>query len=312
MLDVSVVVVTYKPDYKKLFRTLYSIVIQKNIDFEIIIADDGSPDFDEEKVKDWFDKVGFRKFTFVINKVNQGTVKNAISGWEKSTGKYIKQLSPGDCLYCDTSLASAFQFCEKNNIKVCFGKAAPYFEEDNIIHIVPNLNPDILECYRRNDLSACQYDYVMRRKYANGMAFFLRRDIIYRFMPLIDNRVKYAEDTIYIIIAASGEPIRLFDDFIIWYETGTGISTSKSNIWAERIFNDNKAAFKIIKEKYPKWKSSYYYRFSSKPLRYFYVILYRYLLKNKYRYPKIDLEKEYRNVKSKDVKELFKKADAIV
>lgn len=51
---ITVVVITYNPDYKKLFQTLYSIVIQKNIIFEIIVSDDGTIDFDKKGIEQWF------------------------------------------------------------------------------------------------------------------------------------------------------------------------------------------------------------------------------------------------------------------
>ena len=44
--DVSVCVVTYHPDYDELFRTLLtSIIRQKGCSLEIVISDDGTPDF---------------------------------------------------------------------------------------------------------------------------------------------------------------------------------------------------------------------------------------------------------------------------
>ena len=44
MPDFSVIVLNYHPDKDKLFATLRSILCQKDVSFEIILADDGSPD----------------------------------------------------------------------------------------------------------------------------------------------------------------------------------------------------------------------------------------------------------------------------
>ena len=44
-VDISVCVLTYRPNYEKLFITLTSIIRQQSCSYEIIIADDGTPDF---------------------------------------------------------------------------------------------------------------------------------------------------------------------------------------------------------------------------------------------------------------------------
>ena len=45
LYDVSVCVLTYHPDYERLFITLTSVIRQKGCTCEIIIADDGTLDF---------------------------------------------------------------------------------------------------------------------------------------------------------------------------------------------------------------------------------------------------------------------------
>ena len=43
--DVSVVILTYFPDKEKLLKTLKSVLLQKNVSYEILIADEGSDNF---------------------------------------------------------------------------------------------------------------------------------------------------------------------------------------------------------------------------------------------------------------------------
>ena len=70
MKEVSVVVVTYNSPFEKLENTLQSVIWQENVDFEIIIADDGSKSFDKERVENWFLTNGFKDYKFVLNLVN--------------------------------------------------------------------------------------------------------------------------------------------------------------------------------------------------------------------------------------------------
>ena len=49
-VDVSICVLTYRPDYEKLFMTLTSIIRQQGCSYEIIIADDGTLDFRQDLI----------------------------------------------------------------------------------------------------------------------------------------------------------------------------------------------------------------------------------------------------------------------
>ena len=58
--DVSVVVLTYNSDMEKLFGTLRSAICQKQIRFDIVISDDGSDNFDKERLSDFFLKINLK------------------------------------------------------------------------------------------------------------------------------------------------------------------------------------------------------------------------------------------------------------
>ena len=253
MKDISVVVVTYNPSYKKLFHTIQSIIWQENIDFEIIIADDGSKNFDTDRVESWFKSKGFKNYKFVMNQINQGTLKNSISGWKIAEGKYIKQLSPGDFLYDKNVLEKTFHYMEEMNFGMAFGLAAAYEEYNGSVELINVLNPRDLRPYYAADTSWIKNNYLIKRDYVNGMAYIARRDLLLKYGSKLENRVKYAEDCTYILMIVNNVSIGFIKDYIIWYEYGTGISTSKSSVWAQRISDDNIACFKIIGKKHPEY-----------------------------------------------------------
>ena len=58
LYDVSVCVLTYHPDYDRLFITLTSVIRQKGCTCEIIIADDGTPDFRQKEIEAWMAERG--------------------------------------------------------------------------------------------------------------------------------------------------------------------------------------------------------------------------------------------------------------
>ena len=59
MKEVSVVLVTYNTKWEKTRRTLESILMQKKIDFEIVISDDGSEITNYEKIIEFFRENNF-------------------------------------------------------------------------------------------------------------------------------------------------------------------------------------------------------------------------------------------------------------
>ena len=85
--SVSVVVVTYNPSWDKEKETLDSILKQKGISIEIIIADDGSKENNFSLVKEYFEKNEFNDYKLVFNPVNKGTVYNTYSGLLADEGK---------------------------------------------------------------------------------------------------------------------------------------------------------------------------------------------------------------------------------
>lgn len=253
-MDISVVVVTYNVNYDKLFATLQSAIIQKDVDFEIVIADDGSKNFDRKKVEDWFAEREFTNYQLVLNPVNQGTLKNALSGWRAAKGAFVKQLSPGDMLYKDTSLREALDKIKKEGYEIAFGIAASYVNKDGDITIVDNQNPHNLAPYYLKDAEDIAIHYVEMKDYANGMAFVAKRELLLKYGTMMEGKVIYAEDCVYILMVSDGVKIGFLDDYLIWYEYGEGISTQNSNVWAERLSKDNRACFDIIAKLNPRWK----------------------------------------------------------
>ncbi len=274
MCDISLVVVSYNSDYSKLFRTLYSIIIQKNIDFEIIIADDGSENFQKAIIENWFYENKFINYKIVKNSQNNGTVVNALSGIRLARGKYIKQLSPGDFLYNNTVLNKLLLYLEKNDLKLCFGKAVSYkFDiESKKIEIVNSCAPRNLKPYIKHNRRKIQKNYLINRDYVNGMAVVGETKLIKNYLEKLVGHVKYAEDCIYILMVANGIELFYWDECLIWYEIGAGISTSKSDVWGKRIYDDNRECFKILKEECPEWEKAYKINFEKSFLYYLHKV----------------------------------------
>ena len=133
--DISVIVATYNPDLNKLMSTLLSIIVQKGINFEIIVTDDGSQKDYFKEVIVFFERNNFKNYSLIKNEINIGTVNNFYNALIISKGKYIFGISPGDMVYDENSLFSIFDFAEENKAKVCFGDAVYYSNFNNHLKI---------------------------------------------------------------------------------------------------------------------------------------------------------------------------------
>ena len=251
-IDVSVCVLTYHPNPIKLFATLESIVCQQGCSFEIIITDDGTPDFDRSVIESYFAQKDFHRYTIVANPYNQGTVKNTASAFPVMRGRYIKVISPGDFLYDEDALARMLRFVEENNYRVAFGLTYYYqVLEDQTYKVLGQLQPSNLESYRRKALSDIQMEYLIIPDFPVGGAFFTEARLLIAYTKKILGRIVYGEDCVYNIMIADGIELGFLDDHFIWYEYGSGVSWQAQ--WQPQIRRDQSMYYAIIAENHPEW-----------------------------------------------------------
>ena len=244
--DCTVVVGTYNSDLRKLHITLLSIIKQRNIYLQIVVSDDGSSNFAKESLEKWFENNSVRDYKIVTSKVNTGTVKNVIRGVRAADAEMVKLISPGDLLYDEYVLYKMVSFMKKENLKLAFGKGAYYSQENDNIRLYDFCNPKDLEPYKARNKLKIQKNYLLYRDYVLGALFITNKMLLLNYLAKIDGLVKYAEDCSVIMMIANGIEIGFLDEFLIWYEYRSGISTNGSNIWAERIRNDNKNCFNLL------------------------------------------------------------------
>jgi len=247
-IDISVLVVTYNPDWIKLKNTLSSILIQKDVKFEIIISDDGSVDNNFDKIVLYFREKSFENYKLIGGETNQGTVKNLIKGLEKVQGKYVKDISPGDLLYDENTLRFIVEETKKNEEIIYFGNAIYYSFENGDLQIYNVRNPRNVNIYKNKQNKKIQRNYLLRQDYILGASFVVQTRIFLDYLLKIENYVIYAEDCAFICMIADGIFPSYMDNDIIWYEYGSGISTSKESSWNKKILADNKATFDLLRK----------------------------------------------------------------
>lgn len=249
-VDVSVCVLTYRPDYEKLFMTLTSIIRQTGCSYEIIIADDGTPDFRQDMIEAWMAVHGVLDYYIVRSTENQGTVLNIRNAYAVAHGRYVKPISPGDYLYNDSALAGMLRFMEREGHHIAFGRSCYYSKRDEKYYIYDRMQPFQLKPYRERDLSAAKEAYLVCQDYACGASFVGERTLMTSYTDLILRHVVYVEDSAYVLMVADGIPLGFWDHNFMWYESSDGISNAPSEEWKTRLLHDNHAMLAIMAERH--------------------------------------------------------------
>ena len=252
-MEVSVICLCYNSSWEKLKRTLNSLVTQTDVEFEILIADDGSKDTHENKLLAYFREKQFESFQFSFAPENGGTVSNLFRALKIAKGKYIKAIAPGDLLHDSGILCKWVHFMETTGADASFSDAVYFTEEDGKVHFVEvRRSPQNLFLYdgsgRRKDILV---DYLLANDTSLGAALFVKREHLASALSLMVGRVRFAEDFSVRLMVYSGNLFLHFPEAAVYYEYGSGISTSKNKKWEEILRRDFEAINRIIGEQGP-------------------------------------------------------------
>ena len=253
--DVTIAVLTYNPNYEKLMLTLNSILNQKNINYEILISDDGSQVPLNKEIINFFKTNNFQNYRIVSYNENCGTVYNCINVAKNAYGKYLFLTSPGDMLYDDYAISKVFNFAEKKKSKICFGNAIYYNYIDNNVNIVnTTLKPKHLSLYKNEKLYfLTKLDFFLNDGIL-GASYFRKTEIALLYFEKIYNfNSKYVEDTTSSLCALLDNiKIDYFDCNLLWYEYGLGVSTGSNSKWKKILENDYNNVLINLKKNNPK------------------------------------------------------------
>ena len=254
--DVSIGVLTYRPDMEKLFTTLTSILHQNGCSFEILIGDDGTPNFPRQDIEKWFLHHGFTDYTILSYPENKGTVHNTMNILRAACGRYVKMISPGDFLYDNNVLSKMISFMKGNGYRVAFGRQCCYRVEKGEFHLVNTMNPICLKPYLDRDAAAIKEAYLIYSDFACGAAFLGERHLIHSYTEEILDRIVYGEDDVYAMMVADDIPMGFWDENFIWYEYGNGVSMGASEELRNRLAMDSVMCSALIEQRHPEIRAA--------------------------------------------------------
>ena len=267
---ISIIVLTYNAEWEKLSATLISIISQIKINPQIIIADDGSVNNHENNIISLFGHFDFSNYKMSLQSENRGTVDNLDRALKLCDGKYVKAISPGDYFYNEDSLFKWLTFMVENDSKISFGDAIFYYLDKKAIKTINYYSsPLCKDAYVTNDRSELFIRYLLGNDTILGAALAFEKHMLTYLLNKAKRKLKYAEDFIVRIAVFENIKIDYFNNPVIWYEYGTGISTSNIEKWNIRILNDYNSSNDIIlhDDITPDYLSEKFKRFLSKTNR---------------------------------------------
>lgn len=253
-IDISIILVTYNSDWEKIKMTLLSILKQKDVSMQIIVADDGSKMTFDSEINDLMKENGFDNCLILDSPLNRGTVLNIANAVKYAKGSYTKTIAPGDCLFDADTFFSWLSFMKEDSVEVSFGDAV-YFSRNEKIKLYATkgspANRDIYKSKRCSSrCSSKQFvDYVVANDTILGAAQLMKTDVLAKYLDIIQNKVVYAEDYMIRIMIYDGIDVRYYPHIVIWYEYGTGISTSKDDKWEKLLHNDFEMSNSLISKR---------------------------------------------------------------
>lgn len=253
-IEISVIMATYNPSWEKCVFTLDSILGQKGICFELIVADDGSKDNLFERFNSYLKEKGFSDYKLIPHEKNQGTVRNFYDAISIAKGEYIKLISPGDALFNDTTLEKWLLELKSSGKRWSFGEAVYYqYDEDKPVVIQGPAFPRIIDCYTLKDELRCRWNYVVLEDVALGAALLCEKKPFLYYLKDFLGISKYAEDVVLNAMMYDGYLPYYYNSNVVFYEYGIGVSTGDKK-WKSLIQTDLRNAELVISNYKPQDK----------------------------------------------------------
>ena len=247
MNHLSIIILTYNPNWKKLKGTLLSVLRQEGIFIELIIADDGSSKRFDDKIIALCKQYGKEDIKFSNLKQNAGTICNIAEALKIVTTPYVKLISPGDCLYEAECCKKWINFMQATNANMSFGDAIYYGEQNGSYRIIKHTRAPIQrQLYENKNRRGLMVDCLMANDNILGASLMIETEVLKKYICLFKGKVKYAEDYLVRLAVFENKKILHFSQNVIWYEYGLGISTSKKDKWKKLLYRDFVESNKLI------------------------------------------------------------------
>lgn len=221
---VSIIVLTYK-DFSKIEKTLLSCFEQDYEHTEIIVRDDGSPNFKREIIEKFFSKYNYKgKYKVIHGEINCGTVINFNEAIKQSSGEFIVVVSGDDYLIDKSAVSKIVKKFNEDDKTLCVTARERHMWPDGREVILPSP----YEEYAIKHFSCSKLWYLISANpcFIVGSATSYRR-VLFEKIGLFDENYKLLEDwPFYLKMFENNIRISFLPYETIFHSSG-GVSTAK-------------------------------------------------------------------------------------
>lgn len=245
----SVIVLTYNNKLEQILLTLKSILKQKGILYEIIIADDCSDVFYEKELINFFRKYEFNNYIISRQKKNVGTVKNLYEALEQCKGKYAKPIGAGDMFFSEETLLLMCDCMEAENSILGFGLVKRYIKENEVIKTNITPIPNNLKIFEEKNVKEIYKNIIKYEQWIAGVALIYHTQKIKGLMQKMLEKIIYCEDMVTAFVLIEGYTLTYIPAYVMWYESGSGLSSRQEKYYSKRIIQDQVSLYQMIEAK---------------------------------------------------------------
>ncbi len=253
--QVSVVVCLYNPSLLSALRTIYSVIRQKDIQFNIVITDDASSTDYSNQFKAFFKECRFNDYHIIIHETNVGTVENIYDGVSTADGEYVYLISAGDFLYDPYVLRDMYKYADRNSADFVFGDACYYNLEGSRVNFYSTKSPTIPKLFNLDERGKrlTRFAFFVDNDPV-GVTYLRKRTLFLHYLKDLLGSVKYIEDRpTTAMLLMDNKRLHYYHRLVAWYEFGHGVSTSSSPNSKIRMQNDKDNIHQFLFDRY--WNS---------------------------------------------------------
>lgn len=275
---VTVFICTYKK-FEFLEEAIDSLFAQDYPNIELIISDDGSPNFDKDMIESLVSSApgNIKKINIIHHKKNIGTVRNINNIIKESTGEYCICLSQDDIFYRNRTISEIVDFFTSSNALIVTSKRIPFTNSlDDSKQAIPRFKD-----YRYLLDDNCRlFSRLCVNNFISGASTYYAKDLFEKYGYFKEDYILLEDQPKYLELARKNIKIHYLDEITKYYRLG-GISTSK-NINSVLLDDAKKTIEKEIfpyikkynKKLYRVSKFNYEYYNSNKKLNFLTVVKY--------------------------------------
>lgn len=235
-------ILTYR-NFDGIFDTLSSLFEQDYPQIELIISDDGSPNYGEhiDGIKQFVEEN--KKSNIIDVRYNRmdpnvGTVKHLNAVFSMARGEYIKDLGAGDTLNCQDALTKYVNYLEQNDCDICFARMRGVRPNgEHIFHLAAcEDNYDLL----RSLTVEQTLNRLFARNFLPAPAWCAKKELFEKYGYYSENTKLIEDYPFWIRLCRQGVHFGYMDDRLIDYHLD---GVSSGGFYSEKFMDDMVAIY---------------------------------------------------------------------